>query len=136
MTTQLTITLSIDTQSNGKAMCTVAAALAGQSPEIQEFQGQNQDHAIAIALEDLAARYRKAAGEQQSGDWLAVERSQSGEPIEKRYHVILHYERIAEDESKFEARHNTIMGNTVVENATIEVIEIDPDLSIELVDCF
>jgi hypothetical protein len=40
-----------------------------------------------------------------------VEISDSGEPINKYYHVILHYERIAEDESKFEAMHNTIMGN-------------------------
>jgi hypothetical protein len=134
MTTQLTITLSVETQSNGKAVCTIAAALEGLPPEIQEFQGQNQDHAIAIALENLATRYRKAAGEQQSRDWFAVERSSSGDPIEKRYHVILHYERIAEDESKFEARHNTIMGNTVVENAAIEVIEIDPDLPIESID--
>ncbi len=44
--------------------------------------------------------------------------------------MILHYERIAEDESKFEARHNTIMGNTVVENAQITLIEIDPDLPV------
>ena len=51
-------------------------------------------------------------------------------PIEKHYHVILHYERIAEAESKFEAMHDTIMGNTVVENAKISVLEISPDLQI------
>jgi hypothetical protein len=45
--------------------------------------------------------------------------------------VILHYERIAEEESKFEAIHNTIMGNTVVENAKITVVEIDANLPIE-----
>jgi len=60
-----------------------------------------------------------------------VEQSNTGEPITKHYHVILHYERIAEEESKFEAMHNTIMGNTVVENANITVIEIDPDIPIE-----
>lgn len=60
-----------------------------------------------------------------------MEQSNTGEPITKHYHVILHYERIAEEESKFEAMHNTIMGNTVVENANITVIEIDPDIPIE-----
>ena len=59
-----------------------------------------------------------------------MEISDSGEPIEKRYHVILHYERIAKDESKFEAMHNTMLGNTVVENAKISIIEIDPDIEI------
>ena len=66
----------------------------------------------------------------QNIDWDAVEISDSGEPIEKRYHVILHYERIAKEESKFEAMHNTMMGNTVVENAKISIIEIDPDIEI------
>jgi hypothetical protein len=60
-----------------------------------------------------------------------ITRSDSGEPIQKHYHVILHYEEIAEAESKFEARHNTILGNTVVENANISVIEISPDIPIE-----
>ena len=44
---------------------------------------------------------------------------------------MLHYERITKDESKFEAVHNTIIGNTVVENATISVVEIDSDLPVE-----
>ncbi|MEG4107020.1 hypothetical protein [Microcoleus sp. S13_C5] len=34
-------------------------------------------------------------------------------------------------QSKFEAFHNTIMENTVVENAKISVIEISPYLEIE-----
>jgi phosphoribosylformylglycinamidine (FGAM) synthase PurS component len=63
-----------------------------------------------------------------------VERSDSGEAIPKHYHVILHYERIAEEESKFEAMYNTIMGNTVVENAKISAIAIDPDLPIDLLN--
>jgi hypothetical protein len=90
--------------------------------------GQSQEHAIAIALEQLAADYRQKAEAQQPGDWLAVERSESGTLIDKHYHVILHYECIAEDESKFEAAHNVRLGNTVVENAEITVIEIDGDL--------
>lgn len=95
------------------------------------FYGQTKEHAIAIALENLASRYRQQAEESQNIDSLAVEISDSGEPIEKRYHVILHYERIAKDESKFEAMHNTMLGNTVVENAKISIIEIDPDIEIE-----
>jgi len=92
--------------------------------------GQTQAHAIAIALENLADEYRNIIDEEQGIDSLAVERSPSGEPINKHYHVILHYERIAEDESRFEAIHNTIMGNTVVENAKITAIEIDADLPV------
>ncbi len=42
------------------------------------------------------------AEEQQNIDWDTVERSYYGEPIAKHYHVILHYERIAEEESKFD----------------------------------
>ncbi|NET73648.1 MAG: hypothetical protein F6K62_22715 [Sphaerospermopsis sp. SIO1G2] len=64
-------------------------------------------------------------------DWLTVEHSETGEPIKKHYHVTLHYERLAEEESKFEAIHNTIMGNTVVENGKITVIEIDPEMPID-----
>jgi hypothetical protein len=60
-----------------------------------------------------------------------VELSDSGEPIEQLYHVILHYEEIIEAECKFDAAHNIRMGNTVVENAKIAVIEISPDLEIE-----
>jgi hypothetical protein len=44
------------------------------------------------------------------------------------------YERITEDESMFEATHNTIIGNTVVENAKIIVVQIDSDLPIEPVE--
>ncbi len=45
--------------------------------------------------------------------------------------VILHYKRIAEAESKFYAIHDTIRGNTVVENAKITVIKTDPDIPID-----
>jgi len=43
----------------------------------------------------------------------------------------LHYERVAEEESKFEAMHNTLLGNTVVENAEISIIQVDPELPIK-----
>ncbi|MGB8701369.1 MAG: hypothetical protein WCD18_18300 [Thermosynechococcaceae cyanobacterium] len=63
-------------------------------------------------------------------DWEEVERSPAGDVIEKRYRVILHCERIAHEESKFDAIANTQMGNTVIENAEITTIQIDPDLPI------
>lgn len=96
--------------------------------------GQTKEHAIAIALERLAANYRRIIEEEQRGDWLEVERSESGQIIYKQHHVILHYECLIEAESKFEAMHGTVMGNAVVENAKITVIEIDPDLQIDNVD--
>ena len=131
---QITGTLSIDMQpqDNGQYVCQLSTSLSGSPKEVIRCNGQTKEHAIAIALEKLADDYRQIAEEQQNIAWGAVERSQSGEPIDKRFHVILHYERIAEDESKFEARHNTIMGNTVVENAQITLIEIDPDLPAEV----
>lgn len=52
-----------------------------------------------------------------------MELSDSGEPIEQLYHVILHYEEIIEAECKFDATHNIRMGNTVVENSKIAEIE-------------
>ena len=84
-----------------------------------------------LPSEKLADDYRSLAEERQNIDWELVECSETGEPIIKHYHVILHYERIAEAESKFEAMQDTMMGNTVVENAQITVIEIEPDLPVE-----
>jgi hypothetical protein len=92
--------------------------------------GQTPDHAIACALEQLAEQYRQTAQTQQNPDWYTVEESESGEPIEKQYHVMLHYESTITAPSKFEAMHDTMMGNTVVENAKTTVIEISPDLPI------
>ena len=63
---------------------------------------------------------------EQRLDWEAVDRSASGKAIDKRFHVILHYERVAEEESKFEAMTNTLLGNTVVENAEVTIIQVDP----------
>ena len=126
-----TISITLLPQANGHYLCQLASSPSGSStPDIQCY-GQTQEHAMAIALEQLADQYRQIVEEQQAIDWDAVERSESETSIDKRYHVILHYERIAEDESKFEAMHNTIMGNTVVENAKITVIEIDSDLQVE-----
>lgn len=126
-----TISITVLPQNNGQYICQMTSALGDRSSDDTRCYGQTKEHAIAIALEQLADDYRRIAEEQQKLDWDRVELSDSGEPINNHYHVILHYERIAEDESKFEAMHNTIMGNTVVENAKITVIEIDRDLQVE-----
>jgi hypothetical protein len=126
-----TITIALQPQDNGKYLCQMSLSLSDFPQDHLQCYGQSQEHAIAIALEQLADDYRRIAEERQNIDSLTVERSDSGEPIAKHYHVILHYERIAEEESKFQAIHNTIMGNTVVENAKITVIEIAPDIPIE-----
>ena len=94
--------------------------------------GQNKEHAIAIALETLASEYRQIAEQQQHIDWDERSYDEFDEPILKQYHVILHYERIAEEECKFEALHNTIVGNTAVEYAKITLVEIEPDLPVKL----
>lgn len=64
-------------------------------------------------------------------NWDAVKLLDSGEPILKHYHVIWNFERIADEESKFDAMHNIRMGNLVVEDAKITVIDIDSDILID-----
>ena len=66
---------------------------------------------VRRAEENLARTFRMEAEAEQNIDWDAVDRSPSGKVDEKRFHVILHYERVAEEESKFEAMVNTQMGN-------------------------
>ncbi|GBE90956.1 hypothetical protein [Nostoc cycadae] len=126
-----TIAIALQPQDNGQYICQLSSSLSDSPRENIQCYGQTKEHAIAIALEQLADEYRRIAEERQNIAWDTVERAGSGEPITKHYHIILHYERIAEEESKFDAMHNTIMGNTVVENANITVIEIDPDILIE-----
>ncbi|MEG4586396.1 hypothetical protein QUA54_14420 [Microcoleus sp. MOSTC5] len=125
-----TIAIDVCAQSNGQYLCQILSSLSDRPDDRMNFYGQTKEHAIAIGLGHLASRYRQKAEESQNIDWDAVKISDSGEPIEKRYHVILHYERIAKDESKFEAMHNIMMGNTLVENAKISIIEISPDIEI------
>ncbi len=125
-----TITINVSPEANGQYLCQMAPTLSDQSRNGSEFFGQTPEHAIAIALEHLAEEYRSLAENRQAIDWDRVERSEAGDAIAKQYHVILHYERVGAAESKFEAMENTIMGNTVVENAKITVIEVSPDISI------
>jgi hypothetical protein len=127
-----TIAIDVCAQSNGQYLCQISSSLSDRPDEQSNFYGQTKEHAIAIALEHLATRYRQRAEESQNHiDWDAVELSDSGEPIEKCYHVILHYERIAKEESKFEAMQNTLLGNTVVEMGKLSIIEISPDIPLQ-----
>jgi len=82
------------------------------------YCGQTNECAIAIALEQLAVM-------------SIVKLLDSGKPIVKHHHVIWHFERIAEEESKFDAMHNIRMGNVVVEDTKITVIDIDPNILID-----
>jgi len=105
--------------------------LDGQPGPTNRYNGQTAKHAAEIALEDLARTFRIEAEAEQNIDWESVDRWPSGEVNEMRFHVILHYERITEEQSKFDAMQNTVMGNTVIENAEISIIQVDPDLAIE-----
>lgn len=125
------IAITVMPQPSGGYTCEMTSTLEGQAGATKRFNGQNANHAIAICLENLAHKFRMEAEAEQSIDWEAVDRSPSGIVIEKRFHVILHYEDVTEDESKFEAMHGTLLGNTVIENAGVSVIQIDPDLPIE-----
>ncbi|NJL35697.1 MAG: hypothetical protein HC899_02295 [Leptolyngbyaceae cyanobacterium SM1_4_3] len=126
-----TISVTVLLQDNGQYLCQTSTDLGDRPSDNIRCYGQTQEHAIAIALEKLADHYRQLAEERQNLDWDAVERTETGEPILNRYHVILHYERTGDAESKFEAMHDTIMGNTVVENAKITVIEVAAHLPID-----
>ncbi|MDZ8135766.1 MAG: hypothetical protein RM049_10755 [Nostoc sp. DedQUE04] len=126
-----TVTINVETDDNDQYVCQLSSSVDQPTDEIRCSE-QTREHAIAIALEQLASKYRQIAEESQSQnkDWLAVERSESGEVIQKHYHVILHYERIGIAESKFEAMQDTLLGNTVVENAKVTLIEIDTNLPV------
>lgn len=125
------IAITIIPQANGRYICEVSPSLAGRADPTMRFHGQDPKHAVAIALENLARVFRMESEADQNIAWEAVEKSPSGKANNKCSHVILHYERIADEESKFEAMLNTQMGNTVIENADISVIQVDPDLAIE-----
>ena len=125
------IAITVIPQADSRYICEVTPLLKGQAGSIKRVHGQSPKHAIAIALEHMARTLRMEAEREQNIDWEAVDRSPSGEVNRKRFHIILHYERLAEEESKIEAMVNTQMGNTVVENAEIAIIQVDSDLPIE-----
>lgn len=125
------IALVVIPQPNGRYLCEVTLSIQGQTEPTRQFCGQNPKHAIAIALENLARTFRREAEAEQKVAWEALEKRPSGTVTAKHFHVILHYERVAEEESKFDAMLNTHMGNTVVENAEVTIIQVDSDLPLE-----
>jgi hypothetical protein len=125
------IAIAVFLQENGQYLCQISPSFSNAAGTNIQCYGQTQEHAIAIALEYLASKYRSIVEQQQNLDWDAVERNETGDIVNKPYHLIVHYERIIEGESKFEAMHDIMIGNTVVENCKIDIIGIDPDLSIE-----
>jgi phosphoribosylformylglycinamidine (FGAM) synthase PurS component len=122
------IAIHVIPQTSGGWVCEITLALAGRNGATERFHGQTSKHAIALALEELARKFRKEAEAEQDLDWEAVDRTASGEVVNKRFHVILHYERVCREESKFEAMTNTLLGNTVIENAELAIIQVDPGL--------
>ena len=130
------IAINIVPQSTGQYCCELASTLIDSPIVPQLSHGQSADHAIAIALEQLAQAYRERAEEQQDLIPLAVERSPLGEVIEKKYHVVVHFEDVLMEESKFEAFHSTILGNTIIENAKVNIFEICLDLPEDQLMCF
>jgi hypothetical protein len=122
------ISINVTLENKGYYLCHLSNPLPDPSQSTINRYGQTQEHAIAIALEQLADRFRQIVEDQQNVDMLTVERSPDGEAISKLYHVTLHFECTIDAESKFEAMHDTIMGNTVVENGKITVIEVSEDL--------
>lgn len=126
-----TLSIAVLPQEKGQFLCQLSSCFSDRNREDIQCYGQTPDHAIAIALEQLAETCRQRAEERQNLDWEAVERSETGAPIEQRYHVMVHYEDIITAASKFEAMHNTLLGNTVVENAKITVIKIADDLPVD-----
>lgn len=117
-------------QATGGWVCEATVSLAEREVPTKRFHGQTSNHAIAIALEDLARVFRTEAEAEQNVDWDAVQRSASDEVVDRRFHVILHYECVAEEQSKFDALHNTLLGNTVIEGADIAIIEVVADVPI------
>jgi hypothetical protein len=130
--------ITVLAKETGKYVCQLSRSLKARGmPSIDGApvtdilcDGQTPEHALAIALEQLAAEYRQKAEERQNIDWDAMEKTASGEVINKPFHVTVHFECIFQDKSKFEAMQNTLMGNTVVENAEVTVIAVDPTLQV------
>ena len=109
------LALSVEAKDNEGFICQIDPN-ASDIPLSSVAEGQTPEHAIAIALEQLAEHYRNIAEPNQLT-------SKAGQKT--RYHVILHYERVVTEDSKFDALHNILMGNVVVENAQRWAIEID-----------
>jgi hypothetical protein len=126
-TSSVNIAVLVVPQANGRYICKLRSPLAGETGAVKAYHGQTANHAIANALEDLALALRVEVEAGQNVDWDAVDRSLSGKVIDRHFHVISHYECLVEEESKFDAVHNTLNGNTVEENAELTILQVDPD---------
>jgi hypothetical protein len=97
-----TFSITVRPQVNGQYFCQLSSTLSDSSKADIQCHGQTKEHAMAIALENLASKYRRMAEESQNIDSLAVERTESGEAIDKRYHVMLHYECVIKMNPSFQ----------------------------------
>ncbi len=127
-----TITMNVHTNDQGQFVCQMSSVLDPPRADTTCY-GQTAEHAIAITLEQLASSYREMVELEQNRDLDAVEFSETGKPIKKRYHIVLHYENIRETKSKFHALEETILGNSVIEDGTISLIEINKNLPVKLI---
>nr|MCU0980387.1 hypothetical protein [Pirellulaceae bacterium] len=84
-TTSGNIAINVISQATGGWVCEITSSLAGRNGPTKRFHGQNQNHAIALALEDLASAFRTEAEAKQSIEWDAIERAASGEVINKLF---------------------------------------------------
>lgn len=100
--TNRTISITVLPQANGQYLCQMSTDLSDCPTNDTLCYGQTKEHVIAIALEQLANHYRQIAEQQQNRDWDAVEQTEAGELIAKHYHVILHCERIAGIEPRYD----------------------------------
>ncbi len=125
-----TLGVTVRAKSAGNYVCQLSRSINNAPATDILCDGQTPEHALAIALEQLAAEYRQIAEESQNIPTLAVDKTAEGQVIEKYFHVTVHFDVIFKDESKFEAIHNTLVGNTVVENAMVTAISIDPGLQV------
>jgi hypothetical protein len=129
-----TVDLKVLPDENGRYHCQLSSSFSNQSSDRQVFDGETQDHAIAVALEHMAVHFRNEAERKQDEGLDTEDALLAKHPEPKRYHVILHYEQIVEAESKFDALQNTILGNTVVENATCTLIELSENIQQQVID--
>jgi len=111
--------------------CEMTFGRRGEKVFVKRHEGRSINHVISGALEGMAHYFRRLDEFDQDVDWEAVEYDANGGVVKKRFHVILHYERIADEESKFEAMHNSLLGNSIVEQASVTLIQINPTVEIE-----
>ena len=69
-----TIAITVLPEGNEQYVCQITPSLKDCPRDSLRCYGQTKEHAITIALEQLASDYRQIAEEQQSQEWDAVER--------------------------------------------------------------